>query len=306
MYVRLNGLIEEALQNYADIELVEFLMQKLHLPEFKAKALADRIDAQYGKNCAARKLEKTNQNSEDIEKGISEQNSPYVIDSLSVKEFERFLKWLFNELGYEVHPGKYVVEMGVDLVVSKDGEKVAIQAKLYPKGRNISNQAITKAYQAMGGYGCKKSIIITSGYFTAQAISDAAKLNLELWDQKTIAAKIEEAKMAIDLDLQEYFPKYKESLLQSLINLEQTGAFILERKANGKHDLRLPGVKYPVLSFQVRYNEVIRCVYRIKNNQPVGESDGTALIRSDRNQRYGPDGERAYALIIKYLEQFIE
>ena len=88
--------------------------------------------------------------------------------------------------------------------------------------------------------------------------------------------------------------------------MEETKDFIIERRANGKYDLHLPGVKFPLLSFQARLNSVVRCVYRIKNNVPVGEFDGLALIKSDRNNRYGPDGERAYALIIKYLEEFIE
>ena len=69
----------------------------------------------------------------------------------------------------------------------------------------------------------------------------------------------------------------------------------------------MPGVKYPLLTFQSHGNEIVRCVFRIKYNEPVGESEGEAIINTDRkNDRFGPDGEEAYSLIIKYLEQFVE
>ena len=95
--------------------------------------------------------------------------------------------------------------------------------------------------------------------------------------------------------------------MQSLLRLEETKDFIIEPKADGKYDLHLPGVKYPLLTFQAIDGEVVRCVFRIKYNEPVGEFDGEALISVDRNnERIGPDGAEAYASIIKYLEQFVE
>jgi hypothetical protein len=61
------------------------------------------------------------------------------------------------------------------------------------------------------------------------------------------------------------------------------------------------------MTFQARGEDVIQCIYRIKYNEPVGELGGEALIKSDRNNdRLGPDGIEAYALIIQYLEQFVE
>ncbi len=78
-------------------------------------------------------------------------------------------------------------------------------------------------------------------------------------------------------------------------------------RADGKYDLHLPGIKFPLITFQARDEDVIQCIYRIKYNEPVGELGGEALIKSDRNNdRFGPDGIEAYTLIIKYLEQFVE
>ena len=110
-----------------------------------------------------------------------------------------------------------------------------------------------------------------------------------------------------DAEEQSCFPQYKGSLFQSLLRLEETKDFIIEPRADGKYDLHLPGVKFPLLTFQAHSSEIIRCVFRIKNNEPVGEFDGAALIRSERNNdRFGPDGIDAYALIVQYLEQFVK
>lgn len=309
-YVKFNGVLEEALEKYPNIDLAKFLEQKLNIPEHKAKELTTRIEREYHPEIAAR-LRQNKEKPIDAKEPTNVEHSPrvniYSIDSLSGKEFERFLKWLFEELGYQVQPGKYVSDSGVDLVATRDKEKIAIQAKRFQRSIKVSNSVILKTHGGMDVYDCKRSIVITTSYFTQQAKSDARKLDIELWDRDTLAAKIDEINNRIvNQEAKPCFPSYKGSLLKSLISLEETGEFIVERKENGKYDLHLPGVKFPLISFQARLNDVTKCVYRIKNNEPVGEYDGFALIKSDRNNKYGPDGKQAYELIIKYLAPFLE
>lgn len=309
-YVKFNGILEEALEKYPNIDLVKFLQQKLQIPEYKAKELTTRIERDFNPEITSR-IKQGKEKPIDAKEQTKVQYSPkvniYSVDSLSGKEFEHFLKWLFEELGYQVQPGKYVADSGVDLVASRDKEKIAIQAKRYQRSMKVSNSVILKTHGGMDVYGCKRSIVITTSYFTQQAMSDARKLNIELWDRDALAAKIDEiSNRSVNLETKPRFPKYKGSLLKSLISLEETGEFSVERKENGKYDLHLPGVKFPLISFQTRLNDVTKCVYRIKNNEPVGEYEGFALIKSDRNYKYGPDGEQAYELIVKYLEQFLE
>lgn len=309
-YVKFNGLLEEILEKYPGISLTTFLQHKLQIPEYKAEELAARIEKEF-KPEATSKMKQIKEKRLDAKEQVSvecpSKVNIYSIDSLSGKEFEHFLKWMFEELGYQVQPGKYVADSGVDLVASKDKERIAIQAKRYQRSMKVSNSVILKTHGGMDVYGCERSIVITTSYFTQQAISDARKLNIELWDRDTLAAKIDDINnRTVSLETKPFFPIYKGSLLRSLISLEETGEFIVERKENGKFDLHLPGVKYPLISFQARLNDVTKCVYRIKNNEPVGESEGFPLITSDRNEKYGPDGEQAYELIIKYLGRFLE
>ena len=83
--------------------------------------------------------------------------------------------------------------------------------------------------------------------------------------------------------------------------------WIINEIKKRKYDLHLLGVKYPLLTFQVQSDMVVRCIFRIKNSGPVGENDGIVLIDCDRsNSRVGPDDVRAYELIVEYLGEFLK
>jgi hypothetical protein len=100
------------------------------------------------------------------------------------------------------------------------------------------------------------------------------------------------------LEVQVNFPKYKGTLLDSLLSLGETKTFQVETKADGKYEVNLPGVKYPLLTFQVQNGAVNRCVQRIKYNEPVNEADGEVIAVADE--------EHAYGLVMQYLELFVE
>jgi HJR/Mrr/RecB family endonuclease len=283
------------------------LQEKLQIPDYKAEEFAARIEME-----CCKKVNKPGQYFEGKLLEESDESEPiktsvYSVDSLSDREFERFAKWLLEELGYEIHPEKYSVNSGVCLVATKDDKKTAILTKKTLRNSKVSNSVILKSQESKSTYNCTASIVLTASYFTQQAKFDAQKFDVELWDRETLDAKIIEVRKEAELEEQTCFPPYKESLLRSLLRLEETKDFIIESKTEGKYDLHLPGVKYPLLTFQTHCNDVVRCVFRIKYNEPVGEFNGEAIINTDNNNdRYGPHGEEAYALIIKYLEQFVE
>jgi hypothetical protein len=304
-YLKFNGVLEEIIERYPDIDISEFLEKKLNIPQHKAEELSNRIEKEYFQKTNEKKTIKTileNPNKHEI----APKASVYPLCSLSEKEFENFTVWLFEELGYRIHSERQSVEAGVDLVATKNGEKVAIQARRYSKLYKVSNSIILLALEARNTFESNRSIVVATTYFTQQTIEDAKKFGIELWDSDTLDEKITHAKKNADLE-EPFLPQYSESLLHSLLGLEDTKQFLIEPKAYGKYDLHLPGVKFPLLTFQVQLGEITRCVYRIKNNEPVGEFEGTVLINSDRsNNRFGPDDTRAYALIIQYLKQFLE
>jgi len=306
-YLKLNGIIEEIIKRYPNIDITEFLQEKLQIPDYKAEELATRIEKEYCQkvcksvqNCVGQFVEKSD--TSEISK-----TSVYSVDMLSDREFERFTKWLLEELGYEIHPERHSVDSGFIKVAMKNGEKIAILTIKTLRNTKLWNSVILESQEAMGTYGCTGSIVITTSCFSQQEVVKAQKFGVELWDKDKIGAKITEVRKKAELEEQTCFPQYKGSLLQSLLRLEETRDFIIESKSEGKYDLHLPGVKYPLLTFQSDGDEIVRCVFRIKYNEPVGEFEGEALVSTDRNNnRFGPDGKEAYALIIKYLEQFVE
>jgi HJR/Mrr/RecB family endonuclease len=306
-YLKLNGVVDEIIKRYPNNDIAEFLQEKLQIPDYKAEELATRIEKEY-----CQKVSKSKQNCEGqfLEKSDESElskTSVYSVDSLTDREFEQVTKWLLEELGYEIHQEKYSVDSGIYLLATKDDKKLSIQLKKTLRNRKVSNSVILKSQEATSACGCTGSIVLTTSYFTQQAIVDAQEFHVDLWDRDTIDAKITDVRKKAELEEKDCFPPYKGSLLQSLLRLEETKDFIIESKLEEKYDLHLPGVKYPLLTFQAQDDEIVRCVFRIKYNEPVGEFNGEAIISTDsNNNRSGPDGEEAYALIIKYLEQFVE
>lgn len=107
-YMKFNGILDEIIEQYPNIDIVEFLQEKLQLPTFKAEELAARIEKEYCLKTLGKI--KTNNEIEELKKSntpkIPSKTDVYSVDRLSEKEFEHFTKWLLEELGYEVHPRK--------------------------------------------------------------------------------------------------------------------------------------------------------------------------------------------------------
>ncbi len=83
-------------------------------------------------------------------------------------EFEAFLGDVFTCLGYRVEYTKRTGDQGVDLVVTKQSIRIAIQVKGYHN--SVSNSAIQEAYTGMAHYRCHACAVITNSRFTSSAV----------------------------------------------------------------------------------------------------------------------------------------
>ena len=310
-YLKFEGLMEKIRANYSNkFNMQLFLEKELNVSQKKAEQLAEKIQELVDFSSMQKEDNKLieEQSTKEKNKKDSLKFNIYSLDNLSGKEFEEFLKWMFQELGYVVELTKVTADSGVDLVIKRDKEKIAVQAKRYNRNTKVSNEVVLKTHGGMGVYKCSKSIIITTSYFTNQAKSDAQELNMELWDREVLSAKIDEINNKISNNNHKIeFPDYKGSLLKSLLSLKSMNLFEIQKKENGKYDVYRHGVKYPVLSFRESFNNITHLSFRIKNNEPIPEygSDSWSLISSDRGNIYGPSGESAYLQIVQYLSQFI-
>ncbi len=95
-------------------------------------------------------------------------------------DFEEYLKNLFKYLGYAVIKTSLSGDQGADLIMTKDGEKIVVQAKKYSE--KVSNKAIQEISAAKNHYKADKAIVVTNSSFTKSAIELALTNNVELWD----------------------------------------------------------------------------------------------------------------------------
>jgi len=87
------------------------------------------------------------------------------IDIMSGREFENYLKVMFETLGYICTVTPYSGDYGADLILEKDGMKIAVQAKRYANKISVKSvQEICTAlryYNANEGWVCRCSIILS-------------------------------------------------------------------------------------------------------------------------------------------------
>lgn len=95
------------------------------------------------------------------------------VSAMSGGEFERFIAKLYTRLGYSVSLTQGGADQGVDLILSKDGHKIAVQAKRW--AGSVSNKAVQEAIAGKLYYGCSHGMIVTSSTFSNSAIALAAK-----------------------------------------------------------------------------------------------------------------------------------
>lgn len=81
--------------------------------------------------------------------------------------FEQFLKSVFEMLGYSAEMTPATSDYGVDLIVSKGGWRVAIQAKRWKT--NVDNKAIQEVFFGKNYYKCDACVVIASSHFTKNA-----------------------------------------------------------------------------------------------------------------------------------------
>jgi len=102
--------------------------------------------------------------------------------------FENFLEEVFRELDYVVETTKVTGDQGADLIVSKQGHRIAIQVKGYFS--SVSNSAVQEAHTAKDYYRCEASAVITNSKFTSGAEDVASKVGCTLIDEDRLPALI--------------------------------------------------------------------------------------------------------------------
>jgi hypothetical protein len=105
---------------------------------------------------------------------------------MSGPEFERVLAAFFREVGYVTKITGRAGDQGMDLMLRKDGRKVAVQAKRYAKP--VGNRAVQEAIAARQFHGTDDAWVVTTSSFTKSAAELASPANVRLVDGVELSA----------------------------------------------------------------------------------------------------------------------
>lgn len=100
------------------------------------------------------------------------------IDKMEGIQFEKYLGYLFTTQGYKVRVTKAVGDYGADLVLSKDGRRIVVQAKRYSK--NVGLKAVQEVQGAKAYYGASEAWVITNRDYSTQAYNLAKSNGVRL------------------------------------------------------------------------------------------------------------------------------
>jgi Restriction endonuclease len=106
------------------------------------------------------------------------------------RNFVNFLKLVFEEHGYNVEPTGKKGQVGIDLVVTRDRVRVAIQAKGAPKGL-VDRQVVEQTHAGKAMYQCQAAVLISGAAFTPSARELAERVDCKLIDGSQIPDLIE-------------------------------------------------------------------------------------------------------------------
>lgn len=107
------------------------------------------------------------------------------IDSMTGEEFEQYCANLLKLNGFKgVVLTQKSKDRGADILAKKHWKKYSFQCKR--NASNVGNKAVQEAYAGKTIYGADIAVVITNQHFTKQAVEDAKKLQVQLWDRDTL------------------------------------------------------------------------------------------------------------------------
>lgn len=99
--------------------------------------------------------------------------------------FEEYCVSLLKLKGYtNVSMTEITGDHGIDILAEKDDITYAIQCKYY--SGNVGNSSVKEAFSGKAYYNRDIAVVMTNSKFTEQAIEDASRLGVKLWDGEKI------------------------------------------------------------------------------------------------------------------------
>lgn len=106
------------------------------------------------------------------------------IDAMSGLEFERYIAALLKKRGFTNVRLTERYDWGVDIIAHKDGIRWGVQTKR--SSGLVKVAAVRQVVAGLNKYGCERSMVITNGLFSGQAVEIARYNNCVLINRKQL------------------------------------------------------------------------------------------------------------------------
>jgi len=117
-----------------------------------------------------------------------------MVDGMNWREFEMLVGEAFRLRGYSVEEtGSGTADGGVDLVLTKEGERFLVQCKQW-RALSVGVDVVRELYGVMAARGAAGGIVVTSGRFTKPAMEFADGRNIQLVDAPKLHALLQQAR----------------------------------------------------------------------------------------------------------------
>lgn len=165
---------------------------------------------------------------------------------LSPVEFEQWCAHKLRALGYTVRHVGGQGDHGIDLFAEKSGELTVVQCKRFTGKRAVGEPQIRDLYGAMHAEKAVRALVMTAGYFTAEATAWARGKPIELWDADRIVNSPSPAMTVPAMDTRSA-PIAKVS--PTALRCEQCGSALLVRRNRSTGESFYGCSRYPSCRF---------------------------------------------------------
>jgi len=160
--------------NEKSTQTKETFTEQISKEDYEAEHLSSALQFAKEQHCILKKKKRV-QDKWQQQFGASQASD---LDQLTGVEFEYFLAGLYRAKGFKAEVTPTTGDYGADLILSKDGQRIAVQAKRYIGSVGVS--AVQEALSGQAYYQCQESWVITTGAFTANAMELAKKSGVKM------------------------------------------------------------------------------------------------------------------------------
>ena len=112
------------------------------------------------------------------------------VHMMSGAQFEVFMANLFRAMGYEAAVLGGSGDQGVDIMLTANGQRIAVQCKNYAKA--VGNKAVQEVFAGARHHGCQHAWVVAPAGYTRGAFELARSVSVSLFDANGIRAWIRE------------------------------------------------------------------------------------------------------------------